>query len=74
MKKLSILFLSLFVSSTFASVTPQIESQIKAMLPNTKITEINVAPFSGMYEVLAGDNAFYVNRSEEHTSELQSQR
>jgi len=65
MKKLSILFLSLFVSSTFASVTPQIESQIKAMLPNTKITEINVAPFSGMYEVLAGDNAFYVNPQNE---------
>ena len=66
MKKilLPLLFMML-TGHSFAAVSPQAESQIRAMLPNTRITQINQAPFPGMYEVLAGDNAFYVNPDNE---------
>lgn len=65
MKKLLLTSLLAISINTFADVSPQIESQIRAMIPNTKITAINPAPYAGMYEVLAGDNAFYLSTKNE---------
>jgi len=66
MKKLLITLLATASISSFAvGVTPQIESQIRTMLPNTKITAINYSTYAGLYEVLAGDNAFYVGLNNE---------
>lgn len=66
MKKLLITLLATASISSFAAnVPPQVESQIRTMLPNTKITAINYSSYAGLYEVLAGDNAFYVGLNNE---------
>lgn len=65
MKKLLLPILLAFNAIAFADVSPQVESQIRSMLPKTKISQINVGPFVGSYEVLAGDNAFYVSPNNE---------
>jgi thiol:disulfide interchange protein DsbC len=64
MKKLLCL-LSVLSLSVYGQVPTNIENQIKKMLPNTKITQINYGPFSGTYEVIAGTNAFYVGNGNE---------
>lgn len=65
MKKLLLPMLLAFNAIAFADVSAQTESQIRAMLPKTKISQINPGPFLGSYEVLAGDNAFYVSTNNE---------
>lgn len=65
MKKLLFTLLSLSAFSAMAAVSPAVESQITSMMPNTKISQINNGPFNSTYEVLAGNNAFYVGLGNE---------
>lgn len=65
MKRILATLLFITTCSAFADVPASIESQVRAMLPNTKITKINYAPYPGIYEVLAGDNAFYLGLDNE---------
>lgn len=64
MKKILCLLLAVSTVSAIA-ISPEVESQIKSMMPNTKITQINSGPFDATYEVLAGNNAFYVGLGNE---------
>lgn len=65
MKKLILTLLATASILANADVSPAAESQIRHMMPNTKINQINPGPFSGTYEVLAGGNAFYVGLNDE---------
>lgn len=65
MKNLLITLLSSVLCNVYASdVSSTTESQIRSMMPNTKINQISNGPWSGTYEVLAGGNAFYVGNDE----------
>jgi len=44
-----------------APSTADVEARFRQAMPKTQVTEVRVAPVSGLYEVAAGRNVFYVD-------------
>ncbi len=65
------LILGLLIAPTLlaaepASVSKDIEQQIRKAIPDLNITAIRVSPIDGLYEVQAGNNIYYSDRHGKH--------
>ena len=48
------------MSDAVQALRPSVDETIRAMIPDTDIQAINPTPLDGVYEVVAGQNIFYM--------------